>query len=187
MKRILLVSFLSFGLISAACMADESNVALKKEDAGNKNLALKKEAKASDSYSSYVPSAANDGVVDFIKLWCCNSNKDVGAWWSVDLGETYKLTEVKIKYASHVQGKFTFVPTIVSVQVSSDNTKWTTVIDKFKNVAKNGEAYEDKFYSYPLPPNISGQYVKLVFDDGAGADDSRKIVGLVEVEVMGSK
>ncbi len=187
MKRILLVSFLSFGLISAACMADESNVAPKKEDEGNKNLALKKEAKASDSYSSYVPSVANDGVIAFNKLWCCNPNKDVGAWWSVDLGETYKLTEVKIKYASHMQGKFSFVPTIVTVQVSSDNVKWTTVIDKFKNLPKTGEKYEDKFYSYPLPSDTSGQYVRLVFDDGAGADDSRKMVGLVEVEVMGSK
>ncbi|MBN2736828.1 MAG: discoidin domain-containing protein [Spirochaetales bacterium] len=88
------------------------------------NIALKKAANV-DSEESENPAAnGNDG--DLTTRWCAN-NGNTGHWWKVDLGDIYNLSgsEVFWEGTGHVYKYL--------IEVSSNNSSWTTVADQRNN------------------------------------------------------
>lgn len=171
------------------------------------NLALNKNAYASSTFSAnpeFPPKKANDGLTDpepYDSNWICDFDKDAGAWWEVDLGVECQLTEVKVKFRKNAEGNFSLVPITITIQTGNDKPAQTpeagndkpvrtSVVVKSKAVPENYKSYEDKFFSYPLPANTKGRFVRLLFEDGGVKSKSAgnpNLLGLVEVEVWGTK
>ena len=60
------------------------------------NLALKKPAFQSSLYEDNYPSLAVDGNYGTNYEQCSHTGYDTGAWWAVDLGQEYFVSEVVI-------------------------------------------------------------------------------------------
>lgn len=148
-------------------------------------LAVDKAPLASSTFdSTCLESKANDGVYginDPNNCWACGNYQDVGAWWSVDLGQTLPLGKVRVQYRK-IGGNYHFVPVSVTIQTkSSENSNWTTVVSKSSNVPQEGAAYNNVLYEYPV--GGSARYVRLLFEDGGSTYSGYKLVELVEVEI----
>ncbi len=115
--------------------------------------------------------------------WASALNNDVGAWWKVDLGSSQSISVVKVQYRGFQNPSeplwFHMTPKTLTIQVSNDNTNWTTVHNRSTNVPTVHTAYSPDLYSYNM--NTTGRYIKLIFEDGT--DDSTKYAEIVEVEV----
>ncbi|MBA2943074.1 discoidin domain-containing protein [Paenibacillus sp. CGMCC 1.16610] len=89
------------------------------------NIALNKSVTTSSEQSGNPGSNGNDG--DEATRWLA-ANGNTNQWWTVDLGGTYNITGSEIVWASessYYQYK---------IDVSEDNTNWTTVLDKTQNM-----------------------------------------------------
>jgi len=87
------------------------------------NVALKKSASSDSEESSKGNTAdkGNDG--DTSTRWCAN-NSGNGHWWMVDLGSSYNLT------GSEVTWEFDGQNYKYLIEVSKNNSTWSTVVDK---------------------------------------------------------
>jgi DNA-directed RNA polymerase subunit RPC12/RpoP len=108
------------------------------------NFALNKPASASSQEDQNPVQNGNDGNIE--TRWCA-ANGTVPQWWEVDLGGAITITNTKVTWESVSIYQY-------QIEVSSDNTNWTTVVDKTSNltVAKNNS---DDF-------SASGRYVRIV-------------------------
>ncbi|NOU75697.1 DUF4185 domain-containing protein [Paenibacillus sp. LMG 31458] len=115
----------------------------------NPNLALYKTATA-DSACSDTTTAANavDGIIQGSK-WCSSSND---RWLHVDLGSEKKVNQFVVKHASEAAESASYNTKDYNIQVSNDDTNWTTVV----NIANN---------NYGVTVNsiaeVSARYIKL--------------------------
>ena len=154
--------------------------------AASSNLALNKPATASSSCNEDCnPSRANDGKYETDnsvgKFWSTADGKSANSWWSVDLGEKCRLSEVKLKFRKI--GNYRFIPGSIAILVSDDNKNWTVTLPKSTtNLPAAGAPYSEELSSFPV--SASGRYVKLLFEDKT-ADSEYDVVELVEVEVLG--
>jgi hypothetical protein len=85
------------------------------------NLALGKPATASSAESANPAANGNDG--NTLTRWCA-ANGNTGNWWQVDLGAPTSLS------GSEVVWEFDGRNYRYRVEVSSDGSTWTTVVDK---------------------------------------------------------
>lgn len=89
------------------------------------NLAYKKPVTVSDQEAANPGNRGNDG--DYNTRWCA-SNGGLDKWWSVDLQANYDLTDFVIKFESASVYKY-------RIEVSSNNTTWTTAVDRTNNTS----------------------------------------------------
>jgi hypothetical protein len=89
-------------------------------------LALNKTASASSSEASNPTARGNDGSTS--TRWCAN-NGNLNHWWKVDLGANYNLT------SSQVMWEFNNRVYKYRVEVSTNNSTWTTVVNKTNNTS----------------------------------------------------
>jgi beta-galactosidase len=92
------------------------------------NLALNMPASADSEETGKGNIAANGNDGNTGTRWCANDG-NTGHWWQVDLGSTRTLT------ASEVMWEFSGRVYRYRVEVSTDNTSWTTVVDKTGNTS----------------------------------------------------
>ncbi len=111
---------------------------------GVTNLALGKTASADSSQSANPAANGNDGSAS--TRWCA-ANGNTGHWWKVDLGSTRSLT------GSEVMWEFSGRVYKYRVEVSNDNTTWTTVVDKTNNTSTT-QTQNDPF-------TASARYVRI--------------------------
>jgi len=92
------------------------------------NLALNKTATASGEETSKGNTAAKGNDGNTSTRWCA-ANGNTGQWWKVDLGQNYSLTgtEVMWEFSGRVY-KY-------KIEVSTDNTNWTLVVDRTNNTS----------------------------------------------------
>jgi len=129
------------------------------------NLAFSKIATASSSYGSNTPDQASDGSAN--TLWRSgNVGSNAAVWWRVDLGASYSINRVVIKWQSSFYAKN------YQLQVSNDDAVYNTV---YMDNAGNGGADEAT-----LVP-ASGRYVRIYMTKNNGASER-----INEVEVYGS-
>jgi len=87
------------------------------------NIAYNKSVSYSDQEGANPGASGNDG--DYNSRWCAASG-GVDKWWSVDLGSSYDLTDFGIKWESASVYQY-------KIDVSSNNTTWTTAVDRTGN------------------------------------------------------
>jgi hypothetical protein len=93
---------------------------------GGTNLALGKTASADSSQTANPAASGNDGSTT--TRWCANDG-NLNHWWKVDLGASHALTGSEVMWEkSGLVYKY-------KVEVSTDNTNWTLVIDKTNNTS----------------------------------------------------
>jgi hypothetical protein len=92
---------------------------------GVTNLALGRTATTDSAQSANPVANGNDGSTS--TRWCA-ANGSTGHWWKVDLGSARNLTgsEVMWEFARNYRYR---------VEISTDNTNWTTVVDKTNNTS----------------------------------------------------
>ena len=102
----------------------------------NTNLALNKPATADSEQTSRGNTAnkGNDG--NSATRWCANDGR-LNHWWKVDLGAVYTLTSTKVKFQFARNYRY-------KIEVSTDNTIWTTVVDQTKT-ASTAQTRVDSF------------------------------------------
>jgi DNA-directed RNA polymerase subunit RPC12/RpoP len=107
------------------------------------NFALNKPAFASSQQAEHPAQNGNDGILD--TRWCA-ADGSVPQWWEVDLGGAITITNTQVTWELVSIYQY-------EVKVSSDNTNWTTVVDKTSNltVAKKNS---DNF-------SANGRYVRV--------------------------
>jgi hypothetical protein len=100
------------------------------------DLALNKTASSDSSQTTNPASNGNDG--NTATSWVANDGL-TGHWWLVDLGTSKTIT-------GGVQLKWEQLSSIYSykIETSTDNTNWTTVIDRTNNF-KNAQVYNNFF------------------------------------------
>lgn len=109
------------------------------------NVALGKTATASSNESTArVPSYGNDGSTS--SLWVANDGNP-GNWWMVDLGTVYSIhgSEIEFEYEGDIWQYL--------VEVSSDGTAWTTIVDKSANTSST--KIQTDLYT------VAGRYVRV--------------------------
>jgi DNA-directed RNA polymerase subunit RPC12/RpoP len=108
------------------------------------NFALNKPALASSQQADHPVQNGNDG--NFETRWCA-SDSSAPQWWEVDLGGTITITNTQVTWELVSIYQY-------QIEVSSDHTNWTTVVDKTSNltVAKKNS---DNF-------SANGRYVRIV-------------------------
>jgi hypothetical protein len=144
------------------------------------NLARGVVAAASSSYTGYGPSLAVDGITSrqsSNNAWANASGAHVGAWLSVDLGAVKDFRTVRLRFREFPANAAMYVPKTVTIQQSSDNTTWTTLLARSGNVPLEATPYSSQPYEYPV--NGSGRYVRVLFEDGAQGNS-----GLVEISEL---
>jgi hypothetical protein len=113
-----------------------------KQDAGTPdsaslaNLSLNKPV---TSISQQVGKEAPKGNDGSMTTSFCPSSGAFPAWWRVDLGAVHPLAKTDISFekpSSYYKYK---------IEVSSDDTNWTTVIDQTANTTRNGVTLTDTF------------------------------------------
>ena len=117
--------FVSFGLaiFFAVCLAMNSGYVLAEEKPVN--VALNKPSTASTmSDAAHAPAYGNDG--DTNTLWIAWGG-DAGNWWQVDLGQMYAVTGSELTFESGGH-QWNY-----QIQISLDQTNWTTVADNSTN------------------------------------------------------
>jgi len=116
---------------------------LSSRDSDN-NMALHKPAFASSQQDQNPAQNGNDGNIE--TRWCA-ANGSAQQWWEVDLGGATAITNTQVlwEFGSVYQ---------YAIEVSSNHTNWTTVVDKTANFtpAKNNS---DNF-------SATGRYVRIV-------------------------
>jgi hypothetical protein len=95
--------------------------------------------------TTFVPANTVDGSLS--TRWASNGD---GVWITYDLGAIKTLTAVRLAWFQGTSRIYTF-----DVQISIDNTNWTTVIDRRTNMATT----DLQSYSFP---NTSGRFVRIV-------------------------
>ena len=112
------------------------------------NLALNKPSTA----GHYVTPIAEANDANLNSYWALGPNRPVDEmWWRVDLGETYDLSLVIIKWEGAC-------PTEHAIQVSSDDANWTDVATKsgWPEIGRNDD-HNYQFY----PINAQGRYIRV--------------------------
>jgi Glycoside hydrolase family 2 C-terminal domain 5/F5/8 type C domain/Domain of unknown function (DUF4982) len=92
------------------------------------NLALGKPASADSEETGKGNVAANGNDGSTTTRWCANDG-NTGHWWQVDLGAAFSLSR------SEVMWEFSGRVYRYRVEVSSNGTTWTTVVDKTANTS----------------------------------------------------
>lgn len=117
-------------------------------DKSSKLLSEGKPATASVTKPGYDPSAVNDG--DYSTEWKANTSGDWPAWWKVDLGEKYNLSNAQISWFIHNGSEAVYQ---YRIWVSDDDVNYTLAIDKTDN----------KWYGFSDAQlnGIQGRYVKV--------------------------
>jgi DNA-directed RNA polymerase subunit RPC12/RpoP len=108
------------------------------------NLALNKPAVASSQEPQNPAQNGNDG--NFATRWCA-ANGNAPQWWEVDLGGVITITNTQVTWELVSVYQY-------EIEVSSDNTNWTTVVDKTSNLTlakKNSDDF-----------SASGRFVRIV-------------------------
>lgn len=110
----------------------------------NTNIALGKTASASTSQANYPASNGIDG--NATTRWCA-ANGNTGNWYMVDLGSNQSIigTEITWEFAGRPYG--------YRLETSTDNSTWTTRVDKSSN-SSTAQIQSDSF-------NTSARYVRL--------------------------
>jgi alpha-L-fucosidase len=108
------------------------------------NLAKGKPASASSAEAANPASGGNDDSAS--TRWCA-ANGNTGQWWQVDLGASYALN------GSEVMWEFDGRVYQYRIEVSSNGTSWSTVVDKTGNTS-SAQTQRDEF-------SASGRYVRL--------------------------
>lgn len=166
------------------------------------NLALNKTARAgwsrtvTQANAGEVPSKANDGIGGSgtageteHRQWGIDANFPTKAWWAVDLGQKFQLSNIDI-YWNTGDGN---VPRSYLVQVATEtpadfvndaarqNLVWETVSTVSNTVQKmgSGTANRNRF-SFTTGQNVVARYIRIV-----NLDEDRKAMYLREVEVYG--
>ena len=85
-----------------------------------------KTASADSSQTANPAASGNDGSTS--TRWCANDG-NLNHWWKVDLGASHALT------GSEVMWEFSGRVYKYKVEVSTDNTNWTLVVDKTNNTS----------------------------------------------------
>jgi DNA-directed RNA polymerase subunit RPC12/RpoP len=112
-------------------------------DVGN-NIALHKPSFASSQETKNPVQNGNDGNSQ--TRWCASSG-NVPQWWEVDLGSIMTITNTQIIWEHDAAYKYV-------IQVSSDNARWTKLVDHTANSAA-ARMNSDDF-------SASGRYVRIV-------------------------
>jgi hypothetical protein len=108
------------------------------------NIALNKTATASSFETGNTVAMGNDGSTS--TRWC-SVDGTLNQWWKVDLGATSSITGTEIVWElSNVAYKY-------KIEVSTDNTAWTVVVNKTTNTAV-GQVMSDNF-------TVSARYVRI--------------------------
>lgn len=129
---------------------------MKAAEATRTNLALKKTVTASgeDVQWGNVKENAVDGNLD--TQWSAPSAVNPEHWLQVDLGELYMIDGAGITWKDAGELiKF-------KVDVSKDNTTWTTVVDRTQNTLKQ-QVYKESFLA------IEARYVRVLINYYAGS------------------
>ena len=108
------------------------------------NFALNKPAFASSQEAQNPVQNGNDGNIE--TRWCA-ANGTAPQWWEVDLGGVITITNTQVTWEQVSIYQY-------QIEVSSDNTNWTTVVDKTSNLTlakKNSDDF-----------SAAGRYVRIV-------------------------
>lgn len=103
------------------------------------SLALNKTASADSSQSANPASYGNDSSTT--TRWSANDGS-TGHWWMVDLG-----SNINITYGSQVMWELPNSAYSFKIETSTDNTTWTTVVDRTSNNTSNNQVYNNYFTS----------------------------------------
>jgi hypothetical protein len=109
------------------------------------NLSLGKPVTASSQQSGKEATRGNDGST--ATSFCPNGNA-LPSWWRVDLGAVYLLAKLDVNFEkpnSYYKYK---------IEVSSDDTQWTIVVDQTNNTTRNGVTLTDTL-------GVQGRYVRI--------------------------
>jgi hypothetical protein len=114
----------------------------------NNNLALNKPATADSAQTSMGNTAnkGNDG--NSATRWSANDGR-LNHWWKVDLGAVYTLTSTKVKFQFARNYRY-------KIEVSTDNTIWTTVADR-RTTTSTAQTRVDSFSA------TLGRYVRITY------------------------
>ncbi len=123
------VGLLLFGVVMAALPSAPTV-------AQTTNLALNKTATASSSQSGREPRYGNDGNTS--TRWCA-VNGNTGQWWKVDLGQNYSVSGAEVMW------EFSGRLYKYRIEVSTDNTNWTTVVDMTNNTSNTAQTQSHSF------------------------------------------
>ena len=112
------------------------------------NLALNKPATADSQQTSMGNTAnkGNDG--NSLTRWSANDGR-LNHWWKVDLGAVYTLTSTKVKFQFARNYRY-------KIEVSTDNTIWTTVADR-RTTTSTAQTRADSFSA------TLGRYVRITY------------------------
>jgi hypothetical protein len=108
------------------------------------NLALNGTASSDSELSGHPASGANDG--NYRTDWTANDT-NTGHWWKVDLGSNKSINGTKVIWNSNS------VNYLYKIEISTDNTNWTTVVDR---TAGNGTAKTNNDFF-----NATARYVRI--------------------------
>ncbi|WP_405083578.1 discoidin domain-containing protein [Paenibacillus psychroresistens] len=115
------------------------------KEAAKPNLALNKPATADSEETSKSHEAVkgNDGSTS--TRWTA-ANASLNHWWKVDLGSLTSLTGSEVNWEHNNVYKY-------KVEISADNSSWTTVVDKTANPLSQ-QVQRDNF-------TANGRYVRI--------------------------
>lgn len=132
--------------ITASCADKQASIVVVNTVSGN--LALNKPATAGATENPI--SRANDN--DLGTDWSLGPNRAVDdMWWQVDLGETYDLSLVIIKWEGAC-------PTEHAIKVSTNGTDWTDATTK-SGLPEIGTNADHNYQFYPI--TATGQYIRV--------------------------
>jgi hypothetical protein len=112
------------------------------------NLSLGKSVSYSSQQTGKEAVRGNDGDsgTDF-----CPNSAALPNWWEVDLGASYNLTSTDISFQQS-SGYYKY-----KIEVSTNNSAWTTVVDQTNNTTRNGTTLSDGF-------TATARYVKITIN-----------------------
>jgi len=99
-------------------------------------LSVNKPVTASSQFLNKTATRGNDGL---LSTSFCADGSVFPSWWRVDLGAIYNVSETDITFeqqTSYYQ---------YTIDVSVDDTNWTTVVDQSSNATRNGASVIDTF------------------------------------------
>jgi hypothetical protein len=109
------------------------------------NLSLKQPVTASSQFASKPPEQGNDGL---LATPFCPSSSASPVWWMVDLGAVHSIAKTEVEFEQQTRYY------LYTIDVSSDTTTWTTVVDQSSNSTRNGPVMVDTF-------TASARYVRI--------------------------
>jgi hypothetical protein len=138
--------FVNLSAATNATIADhQGRGTINNDDAPPANLALNKPAAALSTYNTTTPGNAADGATT--TFWRSDGvNRGSIMWWRVDLGASYSINRVVVKWRS------TYYAVKYQIQVSADDIGYSTV---FTDNAGNGGTDNVAFSA------ISARYVRV--------------------------